>query len=65
MHSMSEDFRYQIEKLWNEEGFSSLYHALIVCELVEPSTSRSTQVTRAAAIKNIKEKTAREVMLAI
>ena len=38
-------------QLWNEEGFSSLDQALIMCEMVDTSTSRSARVAYAAAIK--------------
>ena len=31
----------KLSQSWNKEGFRSLYQALIMCEMVEPSTSRS------------------------
>ena len=43
----------QLYQLWNKEGFRSLDQALIICEMDYPSTSRSTQVACAAAIKKI------------
>ena len=45
--------RYQLSKSWNEEGFSSLDQALLMCEMVDPSTSRSAQAAYAADAKKI------------
>ena len=44
----------QLPKSWNEEGFSSLDQALLMCEMIYPYTSRSAQVACAAAIKTKK-----------
>ena len=43
--------RDQIYQSWNEEGFSSLYQALLICEMADPYTSKSAQVAFEAAIK--------------
>ena len=43
--------RAQLYKSWNKEGFSYLYQALLVYEMADPSTSRSTRVACVSAIK--------------
>ena len=45
------EHRAQLDQFCNEEGFSSLYHALIMCEMVEPYTSRSSWMACAADFK--------------
>ena len=50
-HSMFEERRAQLYQYWNKEGFSSSDQALLMCEIVDPSTSRSTRVAYAEAIK--------------
>ena len=49
--SIFADHRAQLSKLWNEEGFRSLDQALLMCEMVDPSTSRSALVVCVLAIK--------------
>ena len=49
--SMSAYCRDQLSQSWNEEGFSYLYQALFMCEMIDPSTLRSAQVVCAEAIK--------------
>ena len=49
--SMFAECRSHLYQSWNKEVFSSLYQALFMCEMVNPSTSRSSQVACAAAIK--------------
>ena len=48
--SMFAELRYQLSQSWNEEGFSSLYQALLICAMVEPYNLRSAQVACAADI---------------
>ena len=56
------EHRSQLSQSWNEERFSCLDQVLLMCETVDPSTSRSAQVACAAAIKTKNpEKTAREI----
>ena len=55
--------RAQLYQFWNQEEFRSLDQALLICEMSDPSTSRSAWVACAAAIfKKVTGKTAREVM---
>ena len=42
--------RSQLYQFWVKEGFRSLDQALIMCEMVDPSTSRSARVMCVAAI---------------
>ena len=51
MRYMFAERRDQLDQSWNEEGFNSLDQAFLMCEMVEPSTSRSELVACAAAIK--------------
>ena len=46
--SMFEERRDKPYQYSNEEVFILVYQALIMCEMVDPSTSRSTQVVCAA-----------------
>ena len=48
--SMFVEQRDQLPQSW--EGFRSIYQILLICEMVDPSISRSTRVACAAAIKN-------------
>ena len=59
---MFAEIRAQLTQSWNEEGFGSLYQALIICKIVDPYTSRSEAAACAEAIKFFKRKTARAVM---
>ena len=43
-HYMFSEIRDHLSKLWIEEGSSSLYQALILCEMFDSSTSRSARV---------------------
>ena len=57
--------RSQLYQSWNEEVFIYLDQEFLVCEIVDPYTSRSAQVAGAAAIKTkMTEKNAREVIRA-
>ena len=38
------DKRDQLDQSWSEEELRYLYQAFIMCEMVDPSTSRSSQV---------------------
>ena len=49
--SMIEMHISQLYQFWNNEGFSLLDQALLMCEMVDTSTSIYAQVTYAAAIK--------------
>ena len=51
MHSMVVELMYQLSQSWNEELFSSLDQTLLMCEMVEPYTSRPERVTCAAGMK--------------
>ena len=42
--SMFAYLRYQLSQSWDKEGFGSLYQALLMYEMVDPSTSSSAQV---------------------
>ena len=48
---MLEERRDQLPQSWNEEGFRYLDQALLMCEMVDPSTPRSVLVACTAAIK--------------
>ena len=50
--SMFATCRDQLYQLWNEEWINSLDQALLIYKIAYPSSSRSTQVVCAAAIKN-------------
>ena len=50
-HYMFAERRDQLAQSWNDEGFGSLYQELSMCEMVDPSTSRSAQVECASAIR--------------
>ena len=50
IRSMFSYLRSQPAQSWNAEGFSLLHQALILCEMVDLSTSRSSQVTFGAEI---------------
>ena len=52
---MFSERRAQLPQSWTEEGSRSVDQALILCEIVGPSTSMSTQVTCAAGIKTKKD----------
>ena len=43
--------RVQLTQSWKEEGFESLYHALLMCEIMDPSTSRSVRLACAEALR--------------
>ena len=49
---MFADRRDQLSQLWNKEVFSSVDQDFLMCEIVDPSTSRSAQVACVTAIKN-------------
>ena len=43
--------RVQMNRSWKEEGFGSLDHALLMCEVMDPSTSRSVLLACGGALK--------------
>ena len=47
--SMFEEIRDQLHQSCNEEVFSSVYQELFMCEMVDPSISRSARVACMAA----------------
>ena len=49
--STFETCRAQLYQSWNEEGFISLDQEFLICEMADPSTSRSARVTCAEDIK--------------
>ena len=51
VRSMFEDRWVQLTRYWQEEGFGSLDHALLMCEIMDPSTSRSVRLTCAGSLK--------------
>ena len=51
IRSIFSDRRYQLFQLFNEKGLRSLDQALLMCEIVDPYTSRYSQVACAEAIK--------------
>ena len=60
---MFAECRAQLPQWWNEKRFRSVDQTLIMCEMVDPSTSTPARVACAAAIKTKKaEKIARKVM---
>ena len=48
--SIFTDRRVQLTHSWKDEGFSSLYQAFLMCEMVYPYTSRATRVSCTIAI---------------
>ena len=51
VRSMIAERIFQLNRSWKEEGFGSLYHELLMCEMMDPSTSRSVWVACAGALK--------------
>ena len=50
--------KVQLTRSWKEEGFGSLYHALLMCEMMEPYTSKSVRLACVGglnAIQSIKD----------
>ena len=43
--------RVQLTRSWKEEGFGSLDHALLMFEMMDPSTSRSVRLACAGYLK--------------
>ena len=41
---MFSEQRDQLVQSWNQEQFISLYQSLLMCEIVDPSTSRLSQL---------------------
>ena len=48
---MFADWRVQLELSWKEEGFGSLYHALLMCEMMDPYTSISVWLACTGSLK--------------
>ena len=51
VRSMFAERRVQITRYWKEEVFGSLDHSLLMCEIMDPSTSRSERLACAGAPK--------------
>ena len=51
VRSMFAEQRFWITRSWKEEGFGSVDHALIMCEIMDPSTSRSVLLECAGSLK--------------
>ena len=51
--SMFEERRVKIARSWEEEGFESLYHVILICEMMGPSTSKSVRLACAGALNDI------------
>ena len=51
VHYMSSERRVQLTHYWKEEGFGYLDHALLMCEMMDPSTSMSVRLACAGAPK--------------
>ena len=56
VHSMFVERRVQLTLSWPEERFGSLDHALLMCEMMDPSTSRSVCLACTGALKRKYEK---------
>ena len=50
---MFADWRVHLKQSWKEEIFVSLDHALLMCEMMDPSTSKSVQLACAGALIEI------------
>ena len=51
VRSMFAERRVHLTRSWKEEGFGSLDHALLMCEMMDSSTSRSVRLECAGALK--------------
>ena len=51
--SMFAEQRVHLTRSWRDEGFESLDHALLMCEMMHPSTSKSVQLVCAGALNDI------------
>ena len=51
VRSMIAERIFQLNRSWKEEGFGSLYHELLMCEMMDPSTYRSVRLECAGAMK--------------
>ena len=51
VRSMFSERRVQLTQSWKEEGFGSLYQALLMCEMMDPYTSRSVRLVCAVYLK--------------
>ena len=45
--------RVHINQYWKEEEFESLYHALLMCEIVYPYKSKAVRLACAGALNDI------------
>ena len=54
--SMFAERIYQLFQSWNKEGFISVNQDFIICEMVDPSTSRSAQLMCAASIITLNDR---------
>ena len=51
VRSIFEEQRVQLNQSCKEERFGSLYHALLMCEMIYPSKSRSVRLACAGSMK--------------
>ena len=51
MRYMFSERRVQLTQSWKEERFGSLDHSLLMCEMMDPYTSRSVRLACAGALK--------------
>ena len=51
VRSMFAERRVHLTRSWKEEGFVSLYHILLMCEMIYPSTSRSVRLAFTGYLK--------------
>ena len=50
VRSMFAERRFQIVRSWKEAGFGSLHQSLIMCEMMNPSISKSVWVVSSGAL---------------
>ena len=51
--SMFAERRLHFNQYWKEEGFGYIYHALLMCEIMNPSTSKSVWLACSGALNDI------------
>ena len=51
VRSMFSEWGIKLTQYWKYEGFGSLDYALLMCEMMDPSTSRSVRLECAGAMK--------------
>ena len=51
MRSVFLQWRVQLTRSWKEEIFGPIYHALLMCEMIDPYTSRSVHLSCVGSLK--------------